>query len=142
MDGAGLNGRKLRSIIALLVQLASLADLAAGQVFPIRWLVLAILRRAERAAQTYLVETIQMEWADLEDALKSCAGSAGASPADAALLACRFRWYAAVLGALIEQACALHVWTPGLDGPRWPASHGGPRAAVPGCGELRPYDTS
>ena len=98
MDGRARNGRRLRSIIALLLSLASVADAAAGRAFPIRWLVLAILRRGERAAQAYVAEVTQMEWADLEGEME-----AGVDPGDAALLAWRFRWIAAVLGALLDQ---------------------------------------
>ena len=105
MDGRARNGRRLRSIIALLLSLASVADAAAGRTFPIRWLVLAILRRGERAAQVYVAEAMQVEWADLEGAME-----AGVDPGDAALLAWRFRWFAAVLSALLEQLGGGSPW--------------------------------
>lgn len=138
MDGAGRNGRKLRGIIALLVSLASVADAAAGRAFPIRWLVLAILRRAECAAQVYVAEATQMEWADLEVEME-----AGVDPGDAALLAWRFRWLAAVLGALLGPADRLDGEPDQFDRASLSlAPRARRRIAVPGGGSISPYDTS
>ena len=140
MDGRARNGRRLRSIIALLLSLASVADAAAGRAFPIRWLVLAILRRGERAAQVYVAEAMQVEWADLEGAME-----AGVDPGDAALLAWRFRWFAAVLGTVLEQ-----LGGGGVDGAadrldrasRSLAPCARRHLAVPGGGSPWPNDTS
>jgi hypothetical protein len=69
----------------------------------------------------------------------------GSDPADAALLAWRLRWLAAFLSALLDDACAVHAWTPGLAGPRRPRAgqpHVGMPRAAPGCGTFQPYDTS
>ena len=138
MDGRARNGRRLRSIIALLLSLASVADLAAGRAFPIRWLVLAILRRGERAAQVYVAEAMQVEWADLEGAME-----AGVDPGDAALLAWRFRWLAAVLGALLEQRGGTDGAAHRLDRATLAlVPHARRRLAVPGFGQPAPNDTS
>ena len=138
MDGAGRNGRKLRRIIALLLSLASVADLAAGRAFPIRWMVLAILRRGERAAQVYVADVTQMARADLELEMEACT-----DPGDAALLGWRFRWLAALLGALLEQLGGGDGTADRLDRAA-PAL--APRArrhlAMAGFGQPVPYDTS
>ena len=138
MDGAGRNGRRLRSIIALLLSLASVADAAAGRAFPIRWLVLAILRRGERAAQAYVAEVTQLEWADLEGEME-----AGADSGDAALLAWRFRWIAAVLGAVLDQRGGTDGAAHRLDRASLPlAPHARRHLAVPGGESPWPNDTS
>jgi hypothetical protein len=53
----GLDETTLRRIIARLVSFAALAERAAGRCFPVRWLVLAILRHAEGATLGYLADT-------------------------------------------------------------------------------------
>ncbi len=142
MDGAGMNGRKLRSIIALLVQLASVADLAAGRAFPIRWMVLFFLRRGERAAQVYVARALHAELADLEDELAPVSGPADASPADAVLIAWRFRWYATVLGALLDLLGG-DARTTGRDRvPDRRACRAGRPAVLPGLPLPRLHDTS
>lgn len=97
MDGAGLDERMLRRIIAFLVSFAGLAERVATRSFPVRWLVLAILRYAEGVALGYLADTTGLDWAacfaddpEPENSLD-----------DAALLAWRFRALAAMLGALL-----------------------------------------
>jgi len=108
VGGAGLHDRKLRGIIALLFSLASLAEIAAGRSFPVRWLVLAILRHAEGVALGYLTDTTGLDWAScFEDEPE-----AGSGPADAAILAWRFRALAAMLGALLPRADHSRLFRP------------------------------
>jgi hypothetical protein len=115
MDGAGRNGRRLRSIIALLVSMACKADIAAGRSFPVRWMVLFFLRRGERAAQVYVARALDAELADIAEELAPVAGPADASPADAVLLAWRFRWYATVLAALLDRLGGIDCRITGRD---------------------------
>jgi len=77
MGGAGLDDRTLRRIVALLAERAAAS-------FAVRWLVLTILRYAECAARTYVVEVTQLEWPGIDEPLEP-----GCRPSDAALLAWR-----------------------------------------------------
>ena len=108
--GVGLEERTLRRIIATLVALAVLAERAALRSFPVRWLVLSILRYAETVALGYVAETTGMDWSCFQDDPE-----AGSSPGDAAILAWRFRTLAALLGALLRPEGRLDGWTTGLD---------------------------
>ena len=111
MDGGEtLDERTLRRIIATLVALAALAERAAGRSFPVRWLVLALLRYAETVARDYVVETAPWAWPYLEDELEP-----GSSPMDAVLLGQRLRMLAAVLGALLPAEDQLDCWITGHD---------------------------
>ena len=101
----GLDDRRLRRIIAMLVALAVLAERASARSFPVRWLVLSLLRHAEGVARGFVVEATQWEWPGLEDDLEP-----GSSPMDAALLGLRLRLLAAVLGALPGPADRLDGW--------------------------------
>ncbi len=94
---AGLDDRTLRRIIALLVSLAVLAERTAERSFPVRWILLSILRYAEGVARDYFAETTGMDRAAcLDDDLEP-----GSQPDDAALLAWRLRTLAAMFGALL-----------------------------------------
>ncbi|RST85974.1 hypothetical protein EJC49_13015 [Aquibium carbonis] len=109
----GLDERTLRRIIARLVSFAMLAECAAGRSLPVRWLVLAILRHAEGVVFDHLAETTGWDWAScFEDEPEG-----GSGPADAAILACRLRMLAAMLGALLLPENCFDD----LDG--WLASH-------------------
>ena len=140
MGGAGRNGRKLRSVIAVLGSMAAKADIAAGRAFPVRWLVLFFLRIAERVVQTYVASALQVEPADLEDELAPVAGPGDASPADAVLLAWRLRWYATVLNALLDRLGGIDCRMTGRDRTPdrlvcrtgRPACRGGARLAMAG----------
>ena len=95
MDGAWRNEGRLPKIAALLVSLSLVAERAVGRSFPVRFLVLSILRRAEAVATSFVAATAEAAGADfpwLDDTAES-----GASPLDAAWLALRFRLLAAVL---------------------------------------------
>lgn len=50
-------GRALQRIVALLIALAGLADRAASRSFPVRVIVVALLRRAEAAAWAFAIES-------------------------------------------------------------------------------------
>ena len=110
MNGAALDERTLRRIIATLVALAVLAERAAGRSFPVRWLVLTILRYGEAVALDYVADTTGMDWSCFEHEVEP-----GNSPIDAAILAWRFRMLAAMLSALLGSAWYDDGWTTGRD---------------------------
>ena len=139
MDGGEtLDERRLRRIIATLVALAALADRAAGRSFPVRWLVLAMLRYAETVARDYVIETAPWAWPYLEDAIEP-----GNTPMDAVLLGLRLRMLAAVLGALLPPADHLDDCETGRDAMQrglTPCAH--PRPIRSGGWTLSYCDTS
>jgi hypothetical protein len=94
---AGLDDRTLRRIIALLVALAGLAERAAGRCFPVRFVVLLVLRRAEAVSRDLVLALAPPDWPCPEDAPDS-----GSSPVDAARLAQRLSLLAALLSALLD----------------------------------------
>lgn len=98
MDGGLRNGGMLLKIAALLVSLSLVAERAAGRSFPVRWLVLAILRRAEAVATAFAAATAEAAGATEADfPWLDEPAECGASPLDAAWLALRFRLLAALL---------------------------------------------
>lgn len=103
MDGHAVvgDGRTLRRIIAMLVALAVLAERSAARSAPLRWFVLLVLRRAERAADPFVFEE-----AGLPPSIEPFA-AAGNDPEDALRLAARFRALAAALGTLLPDACRI-----------------------------------
>jgi hypothetical protein len=132
--------RTLRQIIAALAALAVRAERSAARCFLVRWFVLTALRRAEAVLCRYVADVTGIDEPFFEDDVRP-----GSDPADATLLAWRLRWLAAFLAALLDDACAVHAWTPGLDGPRRLRAgqpHVSTRRAAPGCGTFQPYDTS
>ncbi len=88
--------KALRRIAALLVSLAVLAERAAGRSFPVRCLVLWLLRRAETVAEDYV-----FEWTGTPPSAIAGIAAAGYGPADALRLAARFRVFAAALRTLL-----------------------------------------
>jgi hypothetical protein len=98
MDGEVRNGGTLQRIVALLLSLALVAERAAGRSWPVRFLLLLILRRAEAVATSFVVREIEAAGASDDDFpwLDDIAES-GSSPLDAAFLALRFRLLAEVL---------------------------------------------
>jgi hypothetical protein len=99
VDAAIRDIQALRRIAATLVALAALAELASGRSFPVRWLVLAILRPAEAVAAQFVAEmTHAARPAHWEN--PACRND----PGDALLLAWRFRMLAAALAALLGLA--------------------------------------
>ena len=124
MHDAERNDRTLRRIAATLVALAALAERAAYRSFPVRWLVLCLLRHAEAVARDHVAETTGSDWFDLacafgiDDAGAGFDADQGAGfdtdhgivigsgngPADAMALAWRLRMLAAVLGAFLPPA--------------------------------------
>ena len=96
VQASGGGDKTLRRIVALFVSLAVLAERAAGRSFPVRFLVLCFLRRAEIVATGYVLEGHGVPpSACVENA------AAGNDPADALLLAARFRALAAALVLLL-----------------------------------------
>ncbi len=87
-------------IVAMLVALAALAEAAAGRSFPVRWLVLSLLRRAESVAHDFVAATAGSAWPGLEPRPET-----GSGPTDAVSLALRLRMLAALLGAFLWQRC-------------------------------------
>ena len=136
MNAAGWDFRTLSRIAALLAALAVLAERAGSRSFPVRWIVLAILRRAETVAHGFVVEASQTTWPYLEEDLET-----DSRPVDAAWLAWRFRLLAAVLGALIRLASGFDSWHAGTDRPqgRLASQH----VLMTSSGSMRgPYDSS
>ena len=137
MNRAMGNDRMLEHVVALLVALAVQAERAAGRSFPVRWLVLAILRRGELAACTCLAEMTRCEWSWFEDPAElRC------DPADAILLAARLRMLAAVLASLL---CAARTY-PGrgrrIDGGHRLTFSAVRPAVIPAGLAAGPHDTS
>ena len=129
--------RILRPIIATLVALAVLAERSAVRSLLVRWVVLGALRRAEEVLTRYVASVTGIDEPFFDDT-----AAPGSAPADAAVVAWRLRWLAAFLGALLDDACALHAWTPALDGRRRRASVLELSPVVAGHGAFQPYDTS
>lgn len=126
--------RALRRIIALLVALAALSERAAPRSAPVRWFVLWLLRRAETAAESFVLEAT-----GLPPAANGIA-AVGNGPADAHRLAARYHALAALLATLLPARR-------GFD--RRPARHGpasgdvAPGSAnLPGGWREKPNDTS
>ena len=83
---------------ATLMALALLAERAADRSLPVRFILLAVLGRAEAIARTFVAREIAGDWPDapcLEEPADTHYGAA-----DAVLLALRLRMLAAVLDAL------------------------------------------
>ncbi len=95
MEGALQDRGALRGIAATLLAMALLAERAAGRSFPVSFLVLSILWRAEAIARAFVAAAIEVDGMDDPPAARSGA-------IDAELLALRLRMLAAVLGALAD----------------------------------------
>ncbi len=98
--GCKWDDRTLRRIAALLVALAVLAERAAGQSFPVRFVLLCILRQAESVALSLVAETIQDGGTCFEDDPETGYGSV-----DAVVIALRLRALAALVFALVDPGC-------------------------------------
>ena len=99
MDGEVRNEPMLLKIAALLVTLSLVAERAAGRSWPVRFLLLLILRRADAAATAFVARETEAVGASGDDLpWLDDAAERGASPLDAAFLALRFRLLAEVLG--------------------------------------------
>lgn len=119
MGEARREEQALRRVVALLAALAVLAERAAGRSLPVRFVVLALLRRAEAAVMAWVADAT---WMDLP-----CAHAdpqAGCRPVDAAVLALRLRALAALLGALVEDR----------NGNRAEGHNATPRGGIRSCG--------
>lgn len=98
---AETDGKSLRRIVALLLALAVLADRAGGMPFPVRFVVLAILRHAEAIAWEFIAGAAAPSQTSLE-APVSCRDSR----AEAARLAYSFRLLALLVAELAAHAPA------------------------------------
>ncbi len=97
-DGGVRNEPMLLRIAALLVSLSLAAERAAGRSWPVRFLVLALLRRAETVATAFVAREIEAVGASEDDfPWLNDIPEGGFSPLDAACLALRFRALAGVL---------------------------------------------
>lgn len=100
MDG-GMDGRNepmLLKIAVLLISLSLVAERAAARSWPVRFLVLVLLRRAEAVATAFVAAAAEAAGATADDfPWLDEAPEDGASPLDAAWLALRFRLLAALL---------------------------------------------
>jgi len=138
MDGALQNDRALPKIAALLVALAIIAERAAGRSFPVRFIVLCFLQRAEAVARAFVADETGLDWSWFDDAPET-----GWHPAEAARLALRFR----LLAAALDMVCAAL----GADGfnshaddttPPRRARHRSPQPPVPVAWPPLAHDTS
>ena len=105
MEFAWQDDRTLRRIAALLVAMAVLAERAAGRSFPVRWVVLSLLRLAASVAETFVVEVTQLDW-PCPDGAWDFRGDA----LDAAWLALRLRALAGVIEALAGLPYGVDGW--------------------------------
>lgn len=137
MPDGRLDVRVAGRIVALLMSLAVLAERSAARSFPVRWLVLVLLRRAEAVALPLVADAGGID--------PSCFGGpdTGFAPVDAMLLAMRLRTLAAALSAILLETVAANG---GMQGDR-AVSRGGflilrsEPVAFPGAARLL-FDTS
>ncbi len=123
-------GRRLRRIMALLLSLAVLAERAAARSFPVRFLVLWLLRQAETVA-----EELVFEETGIPPSAIAGVAAAGYGAEDALRLAQRLHALADALGALLRMALILHPQgggraCPGRD-PGWRGRSPRRRGAMP-----------
>ena len=140
MEGALQDRGTFRGIARTLLALAMLAERSAARSFPVRFLVLAILYRAEaiarrfaaRSAATLIAEAIDAGFSDFPD-LACLDEPAGLhyGAADASLLALRLRILAAVLGMLSDAEDFCDGRSAVFSGD---SSAGWPSVAAPGAG--------
>ena len=153
MAGALQERGTFRGIALTLLALALLAERAAGRSYPVRFLVLAILYRAEAIARAFVAKSIEADCPDLPCPDLLCFGEAPAhhhGASDAEFLALRLRMLAAVLGALAEADAGCDDRSAGWTGAVAPFA-AAPRLPVllvvrfpprHSCGPPRPHDTS
>lgn len=135
MEGQGRD-RMLRQVIALLETLAGVAERAAGRAFPVRFLVLLLLRRAESVARAYAADALLVDVICYED------GDAGGPPG-AEALASRFRALAAALGTLLPDAGDLDARTKTARAAhRRSLARRAAALVAPGAAQPWPHDTS
>jgi hypothetical protein len=99
MQGEARHERMMRRIIALLVAFSGLAETAAGRSYPVRFLLLLVLRHAETIARDYVADVMLVDGLWFDDGMECTS-----SPRDAALLAERFRLLAEELVGLLAPA--------------------------------------
>ncbi|CAG0955738.1 MAG: hypothetical protein F9K19_10780 [Rhizobiaceae bacterium] len=97
MEGASQDRGTFKGIAATPLALALLAERAAGHSFPVRFIVLAILRRAESVASAFVTTATGADCLAEPPAMHY-------GVVDAERLALRLRMLAAVLGVLADAA--------------------------------------
>ncbi len=124
MDGRVRNEPMLLRIAALLVSLSLAAERAAGRSLPVRFIVLALLRRAESVATAFVAREVEAAGASEDDFpwLNDIAES-GSSPLHAAWFALRFR----LLAEVLDLCCA--AWRSGDTAGNYPGIGGGSSAS-------------
>ncbi|HHZ10312.1 MAG TPA: hypothetical protein GX405_16200 [Rhizobiales bacterium] len=139
MAGTEQDRGTFRGIARTLLALALLAERAAGRSFPVRFLVLALLFRAEAIARRFIARAIgagrpAASFPDLPclDVRATGPTARRYGAADALLLALNLRMLAAVLGALDEADESCHDLSAGRAGwsPRAPAAPDRPLLVV------------
>ena len=100
MDGGLQNERMLLKIAALLVSLSLVAERAAGRSLPVRFVLLALLRRAEAIARAFVVRETRI---DLPEPAQTPVFHG--HPAEAAALALGLRMLALILADFVETGC-------------------------------------
>lgn len=133
----------LAGIARSLLALALIAERAAARSFTVRFLLLAVLWRAEAIARAYVLREVGATGWNLDAPLALHGGAA-----EAELLALRLRMLAAVLGALADAnpdsgECTVgspagRAYRPG-DAPHWPVFL---LFRLPAARRSRPHDTS
>ncbi|APH72304.1 hypothetical protein [Aquibium oceanicum] len=96
---ATLDDRTMRRIVALLVSFAVMAERAAGRSFPVRFVVLCILRHAEAVALLFVAETFEADVFYVHGDPET-----GYGPADAMAIAMRLRALASLVFAMLDPA--------------------------------------
>jgi hypothetical protein len=138
MHGEARNERTTRRTFALLVALAGLAERAAGRCFPLRFLVLFLLRHAEELAREYVAGAMGVDGLWFDDGMEHTS-----RPVDAALLAERFRLLAAELRGLLPPDGRFGAAIPRRDAvPRGAASRPATPLFASAALALVPFDTS
>jgi len=129
--------RAIRRIMALLVALAVLAERVAARSFPVRCLVLRVLRRAEAVAAPFVFEATGTPLASMPIL------TSPKDPAHAIHLAARFHALAVAFGALLSVVGRFNdqAARPGCASGHMSQCYGGPSVTLDGW-TREPNDTS
>jgi hypothetical protein len=137
MEGAPQDRGTCGGIARTLLALAFLAERTAGRSFPVRFLVLSILFRAEAIARIFVTRSMEADCPGLPCPDLLCFAEQPArhhGAADAGLLALRLRMLAAVLAVLsvVDDCAGRPAVFPDDRSTRWPANR--PAVAARGAG--------
>jgi hypothetical protein len=138
MDSTGRRDRTLRGIAVLLIALAVVAENVSSRYWPVRFLTLLILRRAEAFAWS-LVADMTCNLPPILDVEPE----SGNGPDNALELALRFRVLAAILQQLFWLECRFDSWSGSIeDTIRLLAHFATARASAFDNPAVAPFDTS